>query len=85
MAQLHWVFESYEALHTHVDIYSSHALRVSQGLSSLSYLALIKTGCARMTVPVAEGLGNTTPLGLSDVVQGINQQVALLHAEIGRM
>jgi hypothetical protein len=38
-----------------------------------------------MTVPVAEGLGNTTPLGLSDVVQGINQQVAMLHSEIGRM
>jgi hypothetical protein len=51
---------------------------VKQRVPSLSFLSLKKTGCAWVIAHVFEGLGNTSFLWLSAVVQGIHQQMAIL-------
>lgn len=68
-----------EALQPHVDTHSLHSLPVSQNLSSLSSLPLIKTGCARVLSPCLKALATQHPPVVSDVVHGIHQEMALLH------
>ena len=72
MALPHEVFQLYKYVQSHIEMYSPYFLPVPQDLSFLSYLALLKTGCAGGTVPMTEGLGNTTPTGFSDLVQQIH-------------
>ena len=55
------VFQLYKYLQSHIDIYSPYFLPVPQDLSSLFYLALLKTGCAGGTVPGLKALATQYP------------------------
>ena len=60
------------SLQPHIDILSTHSLTLPQDLFSLSFLVLIKAGCAQVIILIIEYLGKTSSTGVSAVVQEIH-------------
>ena len=78
MLLLHLIFEFYEALQPHIDIFSSHSL-LALKTHFLFLLFLILKMCILYDYPCGWSARPKNSRGLSDVVWEIYQQMALLH------